>query len=231
MEWPPEHDGGVKDTRDYQDWHRRYDDPGSSMSWRLERVRHHIREALDQYPGETRVLSVCAGDGRDLLGVLAGRADSDRVSSVLLELHPGLAQRARDSAATAGLTGVEVRTVDASTLDSYVGAAPADIILLVGIFGNVSDEDDWRLVAFAPQLCQPGATLIWSRGRRFSRELPGVTSGDLNGEVRAMFEAAGFTELAYETHEAGGLPALGVVQYNDPTPELAAEQPLFTFLR
>jgi hypothetical protein len=202
------------------------------MSWRLERVRHHIGEAFDQHPGQTRVLSVCAGDGRDLLGVLAGRADSDRVSSVLLELHPDLAQRARDSAAAARLVGVDVRTVDASTLDSYVGAAPADIVLLVGIFGNVSDEDVWRLVAVAPQLCRPGATLIWSRGRRFSRELPGVTSGDLNGEVRARFEAAAFTELAYETHETGGLPALGVVQYDHPTPEPAAhQQPLFTFLR
>ena len=83
-----------------------------------------------------------------------------------------------------------------------------------------------------PQLCRRGATLIWSRGRRFSRELPGVTSGDLNGEVRARFEAAGFTELAYETHEAGGLPAIGVVQYNDRTAEPSADQlPLFTFLR
>jgi len=29
-------------TRDYQDWHRRYDDPGSSLSWRLQRVRRHM---------------------------------------------------------------------------------------------------------------------------------------------------------------------------------------------
>lgn len=54
--------------------------------------------------------------------------------------------------------------------------------------------------------------------------------GDLNDEARAKFEAAGFTELAYDTHEAGGLPALGVVRCHGSTPELAAsKRPLFTF--
>ena len=222
----------MSDTRGYQDWHRGYDDSSSGLSWRLQRVRQHLGDALDGHPGETRVLSVCAGDGRDLLGVLAGRADADRVSAVLLELHPGLAQRARDKAATAGLVRVEVRAVDAGTADSYLGAVPADVVLLVGIFGNVADDDLWRLVAFAPQLCRPGATLVWSRGRSFSRELPGVTSGDLNGEVRAEFVAAGFSELVYEAHEGGGLPALGVVRYEGPTVELRVGQPpLFTFIR
>lgn len=64
--------GGVSETRDYQDWHRRYNDPSSGMSWRLERVRQHIGDALDGYRSAIRVLSVCAGDGRDLLGVTAG---------------------------------------------------------------------------------------------------------------------------------------------------------------
>jgi len=219
-------------TRDYQNWHRRYDDPGSSLSWRLQRVRQHIDDALDRHPGETRVLSLCSGDGRDLLRLLAKRMDADRVSAVLMELHPELAQQARDAAATAGLTQVQVRTVDASSIDAYRGAAPADIVLMVGIFGNVADDDIWRLVAFAPQLCQPGATLVWSRGRKFGQELPGVHSGDLNDEVRAMFVAAGFSEVAYETHEGGGRPALGVVRYAGPLVEFRPGQPpLFTFLR
>lgn len=220
------------DTRDYQDWHRRYDDPGSGLTWRLERVRHHVGDALDRCPGEVHVLSVCSGDGRDLLGVLAGRPDAGRVSAVLMELHPGLAQQARDAAATAGLARVEVRTVDASDAAGYVGAVPADVVLLVGIFGNVADDDVWRLIDLAPQLCRAGATLIWSRGRRFRRDLPGVTAGDLNDEVRARFAEAGFTEMSYETHDSDGLPALGVVRYDGPPVELRSEQaPLFTFLR
>lgn len=222
----------MSETRDYQDWHRRYDDPGSGLSWRLERVRHHIGNALDQRPGPTRVLSVCSGDGRDLLTVLAERSDAGCVSAVLMELHPDLAQQARDAATAAGLAQVDVRTVDASNAEVYRGAAPADVVLLVGIFGNVADDDVWRLIEFAPQLCRPGATLVWSRGRKFSRDLPGVTAGDINDVVRTKFAAAGFSETVYEPHDSDSLPALGVVRYDGPPVELRLGQPpLFAFLR
>ena len=221
----------MSETRDYQDWHRRYDDPGSGLSWRLERVRHHIGQALDQHAGSTGVLSVCAGDGRDVLGVLAERGEADRVSVVLMELHPDLAQQARDAAAAAGMAQVEVRTVDASNAEAYRGAAPADLVLLVGIFGNIADIDVWRIIEFAPQLCRPGATLIWSRGRKFTRVLPGVTAGDINDEVRAKFAAAGFSETAYEPHNSTSLPALGVVRYDGPPVEFRPDQPpLFALL-
>lgn len=149
-----------------------------------------------------------------------------------MELHPDLAQQARDAAAAAGLARVDVRTVDASNAEAYRGAAPADLVLLVGIFGNVADDDVWRLIEFAPQLCQPGATLIWSRGRRFTCVLPGVTAGDLTDAVRSKFTAAGFAETAYESHDSSSLPALGVVRYDGPPVERRPDQaPLFTFLR
>lgn len=149
-----------------------------------------------------------------------------------MELHPDLAWQARDAAAAAGLEGVEVRTVDASDADAYRGAVPADVVLLVGIFGNVADDDVWRLVDFSPQLCQPGATLVWSRGRSFTHDLPGVTGGDLNHKIRSRFAAAGFGEVGYETHDSHGLPALGVVRYEGAPVELQTDpDPLFTFLR
>ncbi len=56
--------------RDCEQWHRRYDDPASDLSWRLRTVQGYVRQALDGYPGPVRVLSCCSGDGRDLLGVL-----------------------------------------------------------------------------------------------------------------------------------------------------------------
>lgn len=222
----------MAEPRDYQDWHRRYDDPDSALSWRLGQVRRYLDDALDRHQGEVRLVSVCSGDGRDVIDVLARRQDAERVSAVLLELHAGLAQQAREAAARAGLTRIEVRTVDASRPEAYREAVPADVVLMVGIFGNVADVDVWRLVAFAPRLCRPGATLVWSRGRRFSRQLPGVTAGDLNDEVRTRFTAAGFEELAYETHEGGGRPALGLLRYAGPPVELQpGAAPLFTFLR
>lgn len=53
-------------------WHTKYEDLSSSLSRRLAVVRKRIAEALDQLPqGNIRAVSMCAGDGRDLLGVLA----------------------------------------------------------------------------------------------------------------------------------------------------------------
>ena len=225
--------------RDYEQWHRHYDDPGSSLSWRLRRVQTHLAQALDRIAGPCRILSACAGDGRDVIGVLRDRADADRVSAVLVELHPAIASRARDAAADAGLAGVEVRTADAGHSDAYGGAVPAQIVLLVGIFGNISDDDLWRLLTFAPQLCAPGATLLWSRGLAGGGS--GATTGhtgevrvegsDRNDQVRARLTEAGFTELDYGTSGGEDAAALGVVRYDGPPVALQPGQPLFRFRR
>jgi hypothetical protein len=212
----------VSDRRDYVAWHGAYDDPESGLSWRLRTVQAYIRQALDGHPGAMRVLSVCSGDGRDVLEILAGRGDSARVEVVLLELHPDLAQAARDAAAGAGLTTVEVRTVDAGDTGSYSGAVPADLVLLVGIFGNISPADIERTIRAAPQLCRAGATLLWSRGR---------DGDDLNDEIRAWFAESGFAELAYATREDAGKPALGAMRYDGEAEALVPDRRLFTFLR
>ena len=209
--------------RDYDAWHRQYDDPGSGLSWRLRQVQTWISEGLDAHPGAYRVLSLCAGDGRDIIGVLHDRPDADRVSAVLVELHPEIAQRARESALAARLRRVAVRTADAGTTDAYAGAVPADLVLLVGIMGNIPDEDLWRLIDASPQLCAPGARLIWSRGR---------DEEDLNDQIRARFAATGFAELAYATlDQPDGRIGLGLVRYDGPPVALEPGLRLFRFVR
>lgn len=208
------------ELRDYQQWHQYYDDAGSGMSWRLRTVQQQIRSVLDASTGAVRVLSLCSGDGRDLSDVVSERNDRNRIRATLVELHPALAQQARDRAAAAGLTA-EVLTADAGSTDTFAGAVPADLVLLVGIFGNISDDDVRRTVAAAPQLCAAGATLLWSRGRH---------RGDINADIRGWFRAAGFTELGYATHDSVSRPALGVVRYDGDQQPLVPAQ-LFTFLR
>ena len=214
----------MSDLRDYDRWHHLYDDPGSGLSWRLNRVQHYITQFLDQNAGSVRVLSVCSGDGRDVLGVLAGREDASRVTVTLLELNPALAERARvTAAAVAPQTEVSVRTADAGNTDAYVGAVPADLVLLVGIMGNISDADVQALVAAAGQMCRPGARVVWSRGR---------DRDDLNDEIRNWFADAGFSDVDYATVDVdGSRPALGVVRYDGPPVELAPGRHLFTFVR
>lgn len=50
------------------------------------------------------------------------------MSAVLPELHPDLEQHARDAAAMAGLSQVEVHTVDAGRAEAYRVVVSADIV-------------------------------------------------------------------------------------------------------
>ncbi len=211
----------MNELRDYREWHRAYDDPNSSLSWRLRTVRGFIEQALDRHPGPIRVLSACAGDGRDVLGVLANRSDASRVDATLIEIDPQIAATAARAGADTE-AHVEIRTADAGSTDAYIGAVPAELVLMVGIFGNISHADLRGTIAAAPQFCRPGATLLWSRGR---------DRGDLGAVIRAWFAAAGFRELEYATLEQGSLPAVGAVCYEGAAQPLTPGRHLFTFRR
>lgn len=94
--------------------------------------------------------------------------------------------------------------------------------MLVGLLGNISHDDLSRTIAATPQMCAPGATLIWSRSR---------DQDDLNDKVRAEFAAAGFTELDYAESDQTTRPATGLMHYDGPPAPLDCEQHLFTFWR
>jgi hypothetical protein len=175
-------------TTDWGQWHDGYAMPGSGLGDRLAAVRAQIDRRLDATaPDPVRVVSACAGDGRDLLGVLAGRGDADRVTALLVEKDVGLSARARDVAGPLPAQ-IDVRQADAAQSDVYAGAVPAELVLLCGIFGNVSDADVQATVDAAPQLCAPGAEVIWTRHRR---------APDLTPSIRGWFAAAGFEEVAF----------------------------------
>ena len=149
--------------RDWREWHAEYDDPSSRLARRLAIVQQCIRNALDSMaPGPIRVVSMCAGEGRDLLGVLADHPRASDVTGRLVELDPELAARA----AARAPVGIEVVCGDASTSDVYTGAVPADLVLVCGVFGNISDADVEHTVRTLASLCAPGATAIWTRHRR-----------------------------------------------------------------
>ena len=175
---------------DWVEWHRRYDDPASYLSQRLELVQGHLRAALDGAPaGAIRLISMCAGQGRDVVGVLARHPRTPDVRALLVERDPRIVETARQSIARSGLDHVEVVCGDAGVIGSYAGAVPAQVVLVCGVFGNITDADVAHTVATLPVLCEPGATVIWTRHRH---------SPDLTPVIRAWFEEAGFEEIAFD---------------------------------
>ena len=175
-------------STNWSEWHDAYARPGSGLGDRLAAVSAQIERRLDaSAPDPVRVVSACAGDGRDLLGVLSRRADADRVTALLVEYDAGLAARAREAADALPAT-VEVRQADAAQSDVYAHAVPADLVLLCGIFGNISDADVRATVEAAPQLCAPGAEVVWTRHRH---------DADLTPSIRGWFADSGFEEVAF----------------------------------
>jgi hypothetical protein len=114
-----------------------------------------------------------------------------------------------------------IKEADAGQLASYVGLVPADLVVMAGVFGNISDADVQRTVAALPQLCSTGATMIWTRTRR---------PPDLTPPLRGWLRDAGFVEHAFYA-PADVLFSVGVHRFEGKPKPLDASSTIFTFIR
>lgn len=185
-------------TKDWQQWHGHYDRNDPSLIQRLEAVQRVLRRALAESAagadGVVRLTTMCAGDGRDVLPVLAERSGDRPVSATLIELDPVLAERARTRAADLGLSGVEVRTADAGVTETYLDVPPANVLTVCGVFGNISVEGVQRTIAILPSLLAAGGVVVWTRG---------VEGSDHTPPIRAGFAEHGFAEVSFVGTEDG----------------------------
>src|SRR5262245_65976246 len=95
------------DSQDWQAWHAPYDEPGSPLARRLAIVQRRIREAVDAAPsGPLRVVSMCAGQGRDLIGALRDHPRRHDLVARLVELDASIAETARAGRREAGICGI-----------------------------------------------------------------------------------------------------------------------------
>ncbi len=211
--------GPARGGRDWAAWHDAYDDPGSPLAQRLLAVQAWIAAALDQAPpGPLRAVSICAGQGRDLIGVLREHPRRGDVTARLVELDPRIAAAARQLAADAGLTQVEVVTGDAAQTDAYAGLVPANLVLACGVFGNITDEDVARTIRCCAGLCATGGTVVWTRGR---------VEPDLVPQICEWFAAEGFELLGVSERETGW--GVGAHRFAGTPAPLPAGERMFTF--
>jgi predicted RNA methylase len=205
---------------DWVEWHAAYDDDFSELTHRLRIVQTLVRAALDGMPaGPVTVISMCAGQGRDLIEAAAAHPRRADVRARLVELDPGNVAVAREMAAAAGLDGVEVVEADAGRIDAYAGWVPADLVLACGVFGNLTDADVLRTVDACASLCRAGGTVVWTRHRDDPDPVPAVCE---------RFEARGFERLLLTPPELGfSVGAHRRVAAPEPVP---AGERMFTFV-
>jgi hypothetical protein len=203
-------------------WHQDYADPDSPLSQRLGVVVSQIQQALDRLPPEPiRLISVCAGQGNDVVLALRNHPYADKVSGYLVEWDEHNVQQAGNALRSAGLGGIEAIRADASETDTYRDMPRADLLLLCGIFGNVSDDDVHNIIGQASRLCSPGAFVIWTRHRH---------APDLTPRIREWFREAGFEEISFESPGENSF-SVGMNRLVQLPGTAAAGQKLFTFLR
>jgi hypothetical protein len=201
-------------------WHDGYYDPESDLLQRLIAVQRHLTAAIDQAPpGAVRLISACAGQGHDVISVMSSHPRASDLSALLVESDDHNVRVARDRIAAAGITGVDVLHSDAGVTGAYRDAVPTDLLMLCGIFGNVSDEDVHRTVNNASRLCAPRATVLWTRHRRHPHRTPGI---------RGLFAKAGYEELAFDSPGPDRF-AVGMLRLAVPPLPYQSDLRLFTF--
>jgi hypothetical protein len=202
-----------------------YEDPASNLSLRLRTVQAMVRQSLDAVPaghaGRIQIVSLCAGQGRDVIDVVAEHPRRAEVSALLVEMDPALVAFARARADTAGVgTVVRIVEADASVSRWYAEEVPADLVLVCGVFGNISAGDITATIEALPSFCRPGAHVVWTRHRR---------PPDATPAIRASFAEAGFTELAFLAPE-GTVMTVGHERYDGETAPFDADRRLFDFV-
>lgn len=204
--------------RNWSEWHNKYDAPGSDLAARLVAVQNAIHESIEG--GAVSIIDICAGDARDIVGALRGDPSAARLHGLLVEIDPALAAKAKTSLQEANLK-LDVVVADAADTSLYKQHAPADLVLLCGVFGNISKADIIKTIQFLPHLCKPGGTVIWTRNRR---------EPDITPWIRDRFNKAGFDENNF-IGPAGTTYGVGVATFNGETPIDWASTNLFKFIR
>jgi len=189
---------------------------------RLAAVQAHLFDCLNAAPaGQVRVISVCAGDGRDLLGVLEIHQRRNDVAAWLIEQS---AQSVNAGAARASALGladaVNFLHADATLYATYQGIAPADIVLFCGVWGHVPAHERISVIRALACLCKPDGVVIWSRA---------IAKGlERLEQIQSLFRAPPWERTAL-TSTPDKTWAIATHRYCGPAADLPSEGQIFRF--
>ncbi|QNP28354.1 class I SAM-dependent methyltransferase family protein [Cylindrospermopsis curvispora] len=208
--------------KDWFEWHNLYNTE-PRLQQRLEIVRNYIAYSLDNSPaGEIKIISVCAGDGRDLLGTLSKHLRRQDVHARLIEINPLLVNQGRENLESLGLTKqIEFINDDATNSANYKNAVPADIVIVCGVFGNLANDTELnRLLKNLRFLSKKGGFVLWTRSH-----FQGIAHSET---VRKYFSELGFKEINFQLTATGDM-GVGIHQYLDDNLAIPEEETLFVF--
>lgn len=205
-------------AKDWLKWHDAYEDDNSELSQRLIIVKGWLSELINERG--TRIISICAGQGNDVIDVLSD-TKIPQVSAHMLESDKRNVRVAKERINKANLEKtVNVVETDAGLSDSYLGLVPADIVLACGVFGNIEDEYIFTTIDFLPQCLKSEGSVIWTRSRR---------QPDITPKIRRYLKEHQFEELDFVAPEKTKI-SVGVNRYKGEPAELQTGKKIFEFV-
>ena len=185
---------------DWHNWHNAYDQ-NPALKKRLVLVRKHLSRCLDRSaPGEIRIISVCAGDGRDILRTLADHKRRADARAHLVELDPKLVADGRNAcAALELLSNIDFMNEDATDPRSYRGAAPANVVMMCGMLGLVDLAELPNVVRAMQALCAHNGHVVWTRRLDWRNGVQHMKA------LQKLMLQAGFTQATLSVTSFGAL--------------------------
>ncbi len=197
-------------SEDWYAWHDNYQ-RNRGLQARLGLVCEQISACMNACPpGPIRVVSVCAGDGRDLMSAMIDHPRAPDIQALLVEQDRRLVEVGQSSADLSDL-GKQIKFArgDATRSAAYRGAVPADLVIVAGVFGHVREEHLNQLVRNLPLLCRPDGFVIWTRSLK-------AWDGERHvALIRQYFLETGFEEVNFQQAAVG---ASGIGTYRTKAP-------------
>ncbi|WP_052128815.1 class I SAM-dependent methyltransferase family protein [Neosynechococcus sphagnicola] len=174
---------------DWYQWHHKYQ-RSPELQARLGFVKDQIVAFINQSPpGTIRILSICAGDGRDLIGSLIEHPRLKDVQAYLIELDENLVVAGRQVVEEENLSQqIQFIQGDATLRKTYQEIAPANLVLICGVFAHVPEASD--LIRNLPYFCEFQGWVIWTR---FCGDQENIEKVD---KIHRLFEEINFENIS-----------------------------------
>ena len=208
---------------DWLEWYKGYDTSPDRRA-RLRFVQTYIHNALNAYSKEPiNIISLCAGDGRDLIPVLNTHPRRAHVRGTLVEMNPTLVTRGRSAIEAAALLDqLSYLEADATLSSTYEHIAPADMVIVAGIFGNLLASQVPLLIQNLPALCNSDAFVIWTRHRRYNNGMEQIPI------ISKLLQDNQFEPIRFDTTSDTGY-SVGMNRYVGSRKQLILEKKWFEF--
>ena len=175
-----------------ENWHLNHNDMNSTPYKRNKDEQNLIKTCLNSIKNNVNIISICSGQARDILPILAGKKDNNKINTYLIDTDLECLEYADNYAKENKIPNVHLINKNAGLRETYNDIPQADIIIICGVFGHLSLLDIKSTISFIKHLLNENGFVIWSRHK---------FDNDISEDIKNIFKELNFNELAFVSPE------------------------------